>query len=305
MLRGIKFGPRRQAPRVQLVEPKVAAITVARDEGEMLARWVGYYGAQVGVQNLIVFDDGSTDGSTDALPCTVQHLPGFRKGCFESGRVGLASGVARGLLEMYDAVLFTDVDEFIVPDPARYAGLREYIATHPDPVLAPYALNVVHHTGVEGPLDPAAPVIGQRRYAKMAPVMCKPAIKRVDAAWAAASHGIRAAYLPDADLLMLHLKFADRDQLRRQGDRRNFMARTFGRAEGSSWSRSGDDLAALLTRVTETAPADVPEFDPAAVDPRSLVLREGDLYRAPREGQVPVLRKAPLVRIPERYHGVV
>ncbi|GGR68564.1 hypothetical protein J2S40_002990 [Nocardioides luteus] len=285
--------------------PRVAVLTIARDEGEMLTRWVDHYGRQAGYENLIVFDDGSTDGSTDDLACTVQHIPGFRKGNFENGRMSLASGVAQGLLGIYDVVIFTDVDEFIVPDPARYADLTDYLSNRPERVIAPLALNVVHHTAVEEPLISGKPIVGQRAYAQFAPLMCKPSVKRVPAAWKCASHGIKASYLPDPGLFMLHMKFADLDLLRRQADRRNQLAKSVGRGKGSSWGRSGDDLAELLIKATASASADVAEFDPAAVLLPELVSEENGVHRAVGAGHIGNLRNQPLLRIPERLHGIV
>ena len=48
--------------------PTVAVLTVARDEAAMLPRWVAHYGSHVGVENLVVVDDNTSDGSTDDLP---------------------------------------------------------------------------------------------------------------------------------------------------------------------------------------------------------------------------------------------
>jgi hypothetical protein len=97
---------------------RVAAITVARDEATMLPVWIRYYGGQLGMENLYVFDDNSVDGSTDDLPCDVIRIPPVRDGKFESTRMRLVSGFADALLAVYDAVLFCDVDEFVVADPA-------------------------------------------------------------------------------------------------------------------------------------------------------------------------------------------
>lgn len=58
--------------------PSLAVVTMARDEGAVLRRWVDWYAGQVGAEHVIVLDDGSTDGSTDDLPCPVLHLPPLR-----------------------------------------------------------------------------------------------------------------------------------------------------------------------------------------------------------------------------------
>lgn len=54
---------------------RVAALTMARDEAEMLPRWLDYYGGQFGSDNVMVIDDNSVDGSTSNLPCARFRVP--------------------------------------------------------------------------------------------------------------------------------------------------------------------------------------------------------------------------------------
>lgn len=295
-------------PATPATPPRVVVMTMVRDEGPMLARWVRHYAGQVGMENLVVLDDGSTDGSTDDLPCTVHRLPPLPGGRdYESTRMELASGLARGLLAVYDVVVFVDGDEFLIADPARYDSLLDLLATRADrEVLAPMALNVVHHLDVEGALDPDAPVLGQRQFAKFVPLMCKPAVKRVPAQWRFATHGIMAPFAVDPDLFLVHLKFFDRDWLQRVSERRQEMVRADGRASRSSWSVGGDEMAQLLREFTAGVdPETVPEFDPASVDLAGVVHRDGEAYRTSRPGQLRAMETLPLVRVPERLLGLV
>jgi hypothetical protein len=278
------------------------------DEGDMLRLWVEHYAGQVGMDNLFVFDDGTTDGSTDDLPCTVHRLPQLpgRAG-FERARMGLASGMARGLLAVYDYVVFVDVDEFLVCDPARYADLPDLIARHGRPeVLGAVGLNVVHLPQVEGPLDLTRPILEQRSFAKFTPLMCKPAVKRIGADWTDSSHALRAPYAVDPELFMLHLKFADRDRLAGIAAHRHEMTRRDGRAGKSSWGRPADDLVrALDEAVAGVDPAAVPEFDPAAAGVAEVVRELDGVHRGPREGQLQALERRPLVRIPAALKGAL
>jgi hypothetical protein len=284
-------------------------MTMVRDEGMMLDRWVRHYSGQVGVANLIVLDDGSVDGSTDALPCTVHRLPRMPGGRdYEKARVDLVSGLADGLLAVYDVVVFVDADEFLVPDPDRHSGLLDFLAARADrDVLAPAALNVVHHVGVEGVLDPAAPVLGQRRFAKFVPLMCKPSVKRVPARWRFATHGIMAPFAVDPELFLVHLKFFDQETLRAVADRRRSMVDADGRAARSSWSVGGDEMAGMLAGfVTGADPGSVPEFDPTRVDLEAAVYRDSDgAYRTAKPGQMKAMQTLPLVRVPDRLLGAV
>ena len=94
------------------------------------------------------------------------HLPPIRDGKFNSTRMAVVGNLGRSLLQLYDVVLFCDTDEFIVPDPDQYAGLREYVeARSGDGLNAVGSLgfNVVHDVGSEPPLDLDKPLLGQRR----------------------------------------------------------------------------------------------------------------------------------------------
>ena len=78
---------------------------MARDEGPMLRLWVDFYARAVGRENLFVFDDHTTDGSTEELGVTVHKVPELPgAGFFEAARLRLMSGVAAELLEIYRSV---------------------------------------------------------------------------------------------------------------------------------------------------------------------------------------------------------
>ena len=112
--------------------PEVAVITMARDEGDLLSLWVSHYARHVGIDNLVVLDDNSVDGSTDGLGCTVHKVPPLKGGLdFEPVRMRLMNGIAGGLLAAYDYVVFVDVGRVPrdrsralpdLPRPARVPG---------------------------------------------------------------------------------------------------------------------------------------------------------------------------------------
>lgn len=286
--------------------PRVAVLTTVRDEAEMLPRWVDYYGRQVGLDNLLVLDDNSVDGSTKDLPCTVYRLPEAPwRMEWAPGRLRIVNGLAQALLACYDFVVFTDADEFLVPDPAKYDGLRDYLAGRLDrTVIAPLALNVLHNPAAEpDELDQTRPVLAQRRHVKFAPVMCKPLLKRLPAPWRPAFHGINAPYEIDRDLLMLHLKYYDVTTLRKVAEHRRMLYETENRgSDQSAWTMGAEQLVTELrswVRPVDDAP--VPEFDAAEPDLRRIVqLRQGGFYRSDGT-QLRAMKTNPLRRLPDRW----
>lgn len=293
--------------QLPLDRPSVLVMTMARDEADMLPRWVRHYAGQVGLEHLLVLDDNSTDGSTEGLGCTVHRLPPLAGERFERTRMQLLSGLAEGFLAAYDYVVFVDVDEFLVPDPARHTDLPGFLATRRDrEVVAPLGLNVIHVPQAEGELRADEPILGQRRFAQFAPLMCKPSIKQVPAAWRWASHGIEAPFEVDPELFMVHMKFADRDALRRVATHRKALSDADGRARGSSWSRDAEDILAVFDGAVAGVDVDaVPEFDPSEVDLASVVEPRDGWFRAVGAGQVQALKQQPLRRVPGALLGTI
>ena len=288
--------------------PRVVVITMARDEGTMLRRWVEHYSREVGAENLVVVDDNSSDGSTDDLPCPVLRIPPLTKKSFEPARMGLLGGLSAGLLEAYDAAIFCDVDEFIVADPKVHESLRHFVAARPGrQAVGVMGLNVVHDIAQEPPLVEGEPILGQRSLAKFLPLMCKPSLKWEPANWALASHGIKCPFEVDPELFMFHMKFADRDHLKAVADHRHEMFRTDGRAARTSWERSGGDMVNLLDEITADIDHDaIKPFGPPLKKLPSIVEQSApDTWRAVGGGQVQAMRNRPLVRVPDRFLGRV
>ena len=283
---------------------RAVAITMVRDEREMLPRWIRHYGEHLGVDNLIVLDDNSQDGSTSGLPCTVHRLPPPRPtDHWGLMRVRLVNGLSAGLLAFYDAVIFTDVDEFLVPDPARYRSIPHYLAAHPEQqVIAGLAFDVVHDARTEPPIDPDRPVLAQRQLVKFNPAMCKPLVKRAPVRWASAFHSVKAPFAIDPDLLMLHLKFYDEEAAREVGDRRRAVHETLGRGHSNSfWPRGGNALVKVLARSVATGDVPVTELEPAAIDTTGLVVLDDRGYHTVDGRQIASLKRSPLQTLPERF----
>lgn len=289
--------------------PRVVIMTMVRDEASLLPIWLRHYGRQVGTDSLVVLDDNSTDGSTADLPCTTYRLPPppWKEG-WGSTRQKLVNAMAKGLLACNDVVVFTDVDELIVADPAKYDSLPDYLTTRADrTIIAPLALELLHNTRVESALDPEAPLLGQRRFVKFSPGMCKPLLKRVPQPWQHAFHAMRVPFEIDRDLWMLHLKYADVGWLGTVAEQRRAAFEHEGRGHpGSFWPMGAKALTQRLATWTKAADAtgSAPVFDPAEPRLDNLIRRRKNGSWQPRFSQVKGLESSPLREIPPRLHGV-
>lgn len=293
----------RDVPRDPDTLPSVAVLTMCRDEGPMIGRWVDHYSAAVGAENVFVLDDQSTDGSTDDLACTVLRFPPLAKYNFEPSRMSVLNGIASSMLNAYDAVIMADADEFIVADPARHAGLREFVATTDGrDAVGVLGYNVIHDTAHEEPLDFTRPFLEQRRLAKFLPLMCKPSLKWQAFDWRLASHGIMCPYEPDPGLVMFHLKFADRGTLERIAAARN----ASNRALRTSWQQTADEMVGLLDGINDgLATAERAPFEPKQEELDAIVRMRKGAWKAGGYGQVQAMREYPVREIPDRFTGLL
>jgi len=286
--------------------PRAVVMTMARDESDMLPRWIDYYSRQLGMGSLIVLDDNSVDGSTDNLPCTLYRLPPEPwKRRWAKTRARLVNGMASGLLACNDVVIFTDVDEFLVADPGKYDGLLDYLAHRTDrPVIAPLAMEVVHDPRLEPAFDPARPLLEQRRFVKFSPGMCKPLVKRTPHAWEHAFHAINAPFEVDPDLWMLHLKYYDENALSQVAEHRLRIREGEGRGSPHSfWSKTPETLRSMVSSWTEgtSASDSVPELDAGELKLKGLITQRDDGNWRSSISQVAGLASSPLRQLPERF----
>ena len=273
---------------------RIAAFTMVYNEPLFLRLWAAHYGRQVGAENLFCLDHGSTDGSAAGVVANTIRLP---RGEFaEAPRAHCVSRFQASLLSYYDAVIFSDADEFLVADPARYEGLVDFAARSLGQTARAVGLDVVQVTGAEGALDPALPVLAQRGFAKFSPRYCKPLMSRVDLDWRPGFHNcVQPAELAP-DLYLFHLKFVDAALFRESQEKRRSVAwseEAIASRHGGHWRVNPDSLAAKAFPVS--APADAPELGDAEF--RALLadtaaardpVRLRDLFRIPSRFRVAI-----------------
>ena len=186
--------------------PRIAALTMVRNEADFLPLWLRHYARQVGPEHLHILDHASQDGSTRDIPAQVTILPDSPLD--EDRRLAQVSETVGDLLTRYDWVVHSDVDELVLADPRHFPALADYAAMAPGPVARAIGLDLHHRPGDEPKLDPALPLGQQRRWVRFSASMCKPALVREPVRWTRGFH--------DSDppgrfgaLYCVHLRYAD------------------------------------------------------------------------------------------------
>jgi len=185
-----------------------AVITFVYNEAVNLPIWLRYYGGIFGERNLFVIDHNSSDGSTENLG-SVNKLWLAREELDEHKRCVFMSSFVRGLLEYFDTVIYTDCDEFLVPDLQKYNDLKDYLERTEFEYTAPVGLNLHHIMSREPPLNLALPILSQRRFATFTAAACKPLITRVPLIWETGFHACDRPVRIDPNLFLVHLKSMD------------------------------------------------------------------------------------------------
>jgi hypothetical protein len=187
---------------------RTAAITFVYNESFNLPIWLRYFGGLFGAKNLFVVDLGTTDGSTDNLG-EVNKIALPRTEFDEYAKTNFINNLQKGLLDYYDSVIYTDADELVVPDPAKYPDLTNYLEEKTFDYASCVGLNIIHIMTKEDPLDPSQPLLPQRRFARFLSATCKPALSRVPMNWAPGFHCSDKPPHIDPDLYLFHTKWID------------------------------------------------------------------------------------------------
>ena len=189
---------------------KIAAFTMTYNEPIFLPIWIAYYGREFGEENLFIIDHGSDDGSTEDIG-NAHRIVISRDELDEGRRAKYVILFHEALLQEYDAVVFSDTDEYLIADPRKFGSLKEFIQERCTSFSQAIGLEVLHILDKEARIDVSRPILAQRSFVRFNTLYCKPLITRVPLIWGAGFHSCDLPSTIDPDLFLFHLKRMDRD----------------------------------------------------------------------------------------------
>jgi hypothetical protein len=215
---------------------------MAHNEGVFLPIWLSYCSSFFAPKDIYVLDHQSSDGSTAG--------GGFNRIAVEHHSfdniwmTGTLEDHQHELLERYDAVLTTDVDEIVAPNPAT-GTLGDYIDHFEADFVNCRGYELLHMRDQEGPFAADRPVLAQRGYWYANGGYDKPALTTTPMRWDPGLHRrADGRFRKDPDLYLIHLHRMDYEicQSRHR------------RWRGRSWNqRDLDEGWGTHNRITEDA----------------------------------------------------
>jgi hypothetical protein len=184
-----------------------AVLTIVHNEPVFLPIWLLYYSRFFGPEDIYVLDHDTSDGSTAGdgfvrIPVTHDTFDNL-------WMVRTVEEHQHELLDRYDVVLVTDVDEIVAPRP-ELGTLTDYIDRLDEEFVNCLGYEVIHMIDREGPFDASRGVLDQRGYWFPNSAYHKPALTTKPCRWGPGFHGREDGRMQiDPDLHMIHLHRMD------------------------------------------------------------------------------------------------
>ena len=171
--------------------------------------WLRYYSRFFAPDDIYVFDHETTDGSTSGSGFV--RIPVAHETVDHTWMVRTLEAHQHELLERYDMVLTTDVDEIVAPNP-EWGTLGQYLDRFDEEWVNCLGYEVLHLKDREAPLRIDRPILEQRGYWFANAAYDKPALATVPMSWEPGFHMRSDGELNlDPDLHLVHLHRMDYD----------------------------------------------------------------------------------------------
>jgi hypothetical protein len=180
---------------------------MVHNEPVFLPIWLRYYSRFFGPDDIYVLDHETSDGSTERGGFV--RIPVSHESVDHTWMVRAIERHQHELLDRYDAVLVTDVDEIVAPRP-ECGTLGDYIDRLDEQFVTCYGYEIIHMVDREGPFDSARPVLDQRGYWFPNNAYSKPALATTPTRWVPGFHAREDGQVElDPDLCLIHLHRMD------------------------------------------------------------------------------------------------
>lgn len=185
---------------------KIAVITDSVSADYFFPIWHRYYSSIFGSENLHVITPPSEASSFKAF--ALGSLTTVVDDYDDNLRLQFVQKKIKELFSDYDAIIRVDTDEFIIADPARHNGLRDYFESLSSDYVTARGFDVFQASGDEV-LDPTSPILGyQRKLAFANAAMNKTCFVKREVRWNRGFHCTDS--MPKlGDLFLFHLKRVD------------------------------------------------------------------------------------------------
>lgn len=276
---------------------RIAAITMVRNDDFYLEKWIEYYGAQLGKENLYIFFDGKDQKIApfcEGTHASLEDKIGTQVIEAEKGRLKFLSDKAAALMAAgYDLVIGVDADEIIAVDPKRGQSLAEYLSeARIGTSLSALGLDFGQKLGEEADITSDRPFLNQRHYAQIGTRYTKPSILAKPCVWGSGFHRIKKHnFHIGKDLYLLHFGYFD---MKRLQDRFSDQDRL-----SQGWGKHMQKRARTIRYATDLKARDFDRWTKFARICQTLV-------RPPYALNKPAMFELRIVvRIPDRFADIV
>lgn len=196
------------------MEKPIAAISMVRNDTFFADKWIAYYGAQLGYENLYLFVDGMEQPlpkEAKKINCfQIPHTP-YPRAQGDKKRAKKISDFAQSLYPQYRAVLAMDIDEFLVVDPKTKLSLKAYLQQNfTTSSRSALGLDVGQHPQLEQAIELQKPFLSQRSFAQVSDRYTKPVVSLKPLRWGSGFHRTKGKnFTLDPNLYLFHFGLVD------------------------------------------------------------------------------------------------
>lgn len=278
------------------MEKPIAAISMVRNDTFFADKWIAYYGAQLGYENLYLFVDGMEQPlpkEAKKINCfQIPHTP-YPRAQGDKKRAKKISDFAQSLYPQYRAVLAMDIDEFLVVDPKTKLSLKAYLQQNfTTSSRSALGLDVGQHPQLEQAIELQKPFLSQRSFAQVSDRYTKPVVSLKPLQWGSGFHRIKGKnFTLDPNLYLFHFGLVDLKHIQQKTEESELLT--------SGW-KGHFDRRLKLYHALEHQP--VQEADPFFEKARNYFSKKRKWYAWNKPAPI----KGPsVIKIPKRFQTLV